>query len=158
MLARLGLSRHPDKGQWEPPSASSAVLSETNHGFLCGSSRSVHGELDHFMFLTVKPAQFDLRELHDVLRTKDSCSERVNTMAHKLRRDLDCWKVAVTNHENGRSIYKPLETAYMHVDSSVRLRGVRGTVLNETTEARGFWHDGDRDELHITYNELKAVQ
>eukprot|EP00873_Tetraselmis_striata_P044929 jgi/Tetstr1/465193/TSEL_009900.t1 len=47
-----------------------------------------------------------------------------------------------------------METAYMHVDSS----GYGwGAVLNETTEARGFWYDGDR-ELHITYTELMAVR
>eukprot|EP00873_Tetraselmis_striata_P011955 jgi/Tetstr1/432219/TSEL_021675.t1 len=32
-----------------------------------------------------------------------------------------------------------------------------GAVLNETSEAHGFWYDGDR-ELHITYKELKAVR
>eukprot|EP00873_Tetraselmis_striata_P013783 jgi/Tetstr1/434047/TSEL_023191.t1 len=70
-----------------------------------------------------------------------------------LRRDLEWW-VAVPNNSNGRSIYKPVEKAYMHVDSS----GYGwGAVLNETTEARGFWYAGDR-ELHITYKELKAVR
>eukprot|EP00873_Tetraselmis_striata_P022075 jgi/Tetstr1/442339/TSEL_030479.t1 len=90
--------------------------------------------------------------MHDVLRTKDSWSGRVK-MTRQLRRDLEWW-VAVPNHNNGRSIYKPVETAYMHVDSS----GYGwGAVLNETTEARGFWYDGGR-ELHITYKELKAVR
>eukprot|EP00873_Tetraselmis_striata_P029922 jgi/Tetstr1/450186/TSEL_037227.t1 len=46
--------------------------------------------------------RFNLRELHDVLRTKDSWSERVK-MTHQLRRDLEWW-VAVPNHSNGRSI------------------------------------------------------
>eukprot|EP00873_Tetraselmis_striata_P017016 jgi/Tetstr1/437280/TSEL_026009.t1 len=75
-------------------------------------------------------------------------------MTRQLRRDLGWW-VAVPNHSNGRSIYTPVaEAAYMHVDSS----GYGwGAVLNETTEARGFWYDGDR-ELHITYKELKAVR
>eukprot|EP00873_Tetraselmis_striata_P019085 jgi/Tetstr1/439349/TSEL_027787.t1 len=74
-------------------------------------------------------------------------------MTHQLRRNLEWW-TTVPNHNNGRSIYKPVETAYMHVDSS----GYGwGAVLKETTEARGFWYDGNR-ELHITYKELKAVR
>eukprot|EP00873_Tetraselmis_striata_P043404 jgi/Tetstr1/463668/TSEL_008529.t1 len=89
--------------------------------------------LAQFMFLAFKPAQFDLRELHDVLRTRDSWSGRVR-MTHQLRRNLK-WSLAVPNHSNGHSIYKPVETGYMHVDSSGYMWG---TVLNETTEARGF--------------------
>eukprot|EP00873_Tetraselmis_striata_P016512 jgi/Tetstr1/436776/TSEL_025556.t1 len=55
---------------------------------------------------------------------------------------------------NGRSIYKPVETAYMHVDMS----GYGwGAVINETTEARGFQYYRDR-ELHNTYKELKTVR
>eukprot|EP00873_Tetraselmis_striata_P024103 jgi/Tetstr1/444367/TSEL_032258.t1 len=55
---------------------------------------------------------------------------------------------------NGRSIYKPVETAYiMHVDSS----GYGwGAGLNETTKAREFRCDGDR-EMHITYEELRFI-
>eukprot|EP00873_Tetraselmis_striata_P008853 jgi/Tetstr1/429117/TSEL_019079.t1 len=63
------------------------------------------------------------------------------------------WWVAVPNHNNGRSIYKPVETAYIHIDSS----GYGwGAVLNETTEARGFCNDCGR-EPHITYKELKMA-
>eukprot|EP00873_Tetraselmis_striata_P040431 jgi/Tetstr1/460695/TSEL_000551.t1 len=32
-----------------------------------------------------------------------------------------------------------------------------GAVLNETTETRGFWYEGDR-ELHTTYKELTVVR
>eukprot|EP00873_Tetraselmis_striata_P021831 jgi/Tetstr1/442095/TSEL_030254.t1 len=94
-----------------------------------------------------------MREPHDVLRTKDSWSGRVKMTHEQLLRNLEWWMV-VPNHSNGRSIYKPVETAYMHVDSS----GYGwGAVLNETTEARRSWCDHDR-ELHITYKELKAVR
>eukprot|EP00873_Tetraselmis_striata_P012615 jgi/Tetstr1/432879/TSEL_022228.t1 len=52
------------------------------------------------------------------------------------------------------STSRSVETAYMHVDSS----GYGwGAVLNETTEARGFWYDGDR-ELHTIFKELKAIR
>eukprot|EP00873_Tetraselmis_striata_P044139 jgi/Tetstr1/464403/TSEL_009196.t1 len=103
-----------------------------------------------FFFLAIKPARFYLRELHyDVLLTKDSWSGRVK-MTHLLRRVLE-WLAAILGHINGRSICTLVDTVYMHVDSS----GYGwGAVLNETTEARGFKYDGDR-ELHITY---KAVR
>eukprot|EP00873_Tetraselmis_striata_P015296 jgi/Tetstr1/435560/TSEL_024463.t1 len=66
----------------------------------------------------------------------DSWSGRVK-MTRQLRRDLECMAVTVPNHSNGCSIYKPVDTAYMHFDSS----GYgRGAVLNETTEARGIWY------------------
>eukprot|EP00873_Tetraselmis_striata_P026414 jgi/Tetstr1/446678/TSEL_003617.t1 len=62
-----------------------------------------------FLFLTIKPARFYMRELHDMLRTKVTWSWRVK-MTHLLRRDPGWW-VAVPKHNNGRSIYKPVETA-----------------------------------------------
>eukprot|EP00873_Tetraselmis_striata_P005325 jgi/Tetstr1/425589/TSEL_016010.t1 len=88
-----------------------------------------------FLFLAIsKPVRFNPRELHDVLRIKDSWSGRVK-ITHQLRRDLEWW-VAIPNHSNGRSIYKPAERACMHVDISSY---GWGAVLNETTEARWFW-------------------
>jgi hypothetical protein len=57
---------------------------------------------------------------------------------------------------NGRSIYKPIETAYLHADSS----GYGwGAVLNDNLayQARGFWYDDDRRQ-HITQKELQAVR
>eukprot|EP00873_Tetraselmis_striata_P005698 jgi/Tetstr1/425962/TSEL_016312.t1 len=75
-------------------------------------------------------------------------------MTHKVRRDFE-WCAAVPNHSNGRSIYKPaVETAYMHVDSPGYISGW-SAILNESTDARGYSYDGDR-ELHITYKELKV--
>jgi hypothetical protein len=38
-------------------------------------------------------------------------------LTHQLRRDLEWWLTVPTQH-NGRSIYKPIETAYLHADSS----------------------------------------
>jgi hypothetical protein len=37
-------------------------------------------------------------------------------LTHQLRRDLEWWR-AVPTQNNGRSIYKPVETAYLHANS-----------------------------------------
>ena len=54
---------------------------------------------------------------------------------------------------NGAQIWKPLETTYLHCDSS---SFGWGAVLNDCSEARGFWSAPDTDQ-HITYKEFKAV-
>jgi hypothetical protein len=57
-------------------------------------------------------------------------------MTHQLKRDLEWWR-AMPDQHNGRSIYKPIETPYLHADSS----GYRwGAVLNDNTayQTRGF--------------------
>jgi hypothetical protein len=60
----------------------------------------------------------------------------------------------VPSHNNGRSIFKPVETAYLHCDSS---SFGWGAVLNDHHEARGFWDPTDLKQ-HITWKELKAVR
>jgi hypothetical protein len=62
----------------------------------------------------------------------------------------------VPTQHNGRSIYKPIETTYLHADSSDY--GWRA-VLNEDAnhQARGFWSAPDRLQ-HITWKELRAVR
>eukprot|EP00873_Tetraselmis_striata_P008635 jgi/Tetstr1/428899/TSEL_018878.t1 len=92
-----------------------------------------------FMFLAIKPARFYICELHDVLRTKDSWSGRVKMTTHEqLRHDLEWWAAVHGRHSNGRCMYKHVESVYMHVDISSDYYGC-GAVLNETTEACGFW-------------------
>jgi hypothetical protein len=60
----------------------------------------------------------------------------------------------VPSHSNGKPIHKPIETAYLHTDSS----GYGwGAVLNEHVEARGFWSKEDEPH-HITLKELKVVR
>jgi hypothetical protein len=62
----------------------------------------------------------------------------------------------VLTQHNGRSICKPIETAYLHADSSDY---GRGAVLNDDSkyQARGFWSATDRLQ-HITWKELRAVR
>eukprot|EP00873_Tetraselmis_striata_P046470 jgi/Tetstr1/466734/TSEL_011207.t1 len=58
----------------------------------------------------------------------------VDMIPNGLLHDLK-WRAAVPAHINGRSIYKPDETVYMHVDSS----GYGWVaILNDITEVRGF--------------------
>jgi hypothetical protein len=58
----------------------------------------------------------------------------------------------VPNHANGKNIHRPVESTYIHCDSS----GYGwGASLNGKLEARGFWELED-EHHHITWKELKA--
>jgi hypothetical protein len=107
-----------------------------------------------FLYLAIAPARFFLRELHNVLATRTGWGERVR-LTHQLRHDLKWWRT-VPHQNNGRSIYKPIETAYLHADSSDY---GWAAVLNADTnyQARGFWDATDRLQ-HITWKELLAVR
>eukprot|EP00873_Tetraselmis_striata_P015939 jgi/Tetstr1/436203/TSEL_025048.t1 len=103
-----------------------------------------------YLYLAIPAARFYLRELHDVMGSKWGGRVR---MTHQLRRDLQWW-TAVPTQANGRPIHRPVETAYMHCDSSGY---VWGAVLNGRLEARGFWGAAD-ERQHITWKELKAIR
>eukprot|EP00873_Tetraselmis_striata_P011443 jgi/Tetstr1/431707/TSEL_021232.t1 len=96
-------------------------------------------------------ARFYLRVLHDVVGSK--WGGRLVRMTHQLRRDLQWW-TAVPTQSNGCPIHRPMETAYVHCDSS----GFGwGAVLNGRLEAREFRGAAD-ERRHITLKEMKAVQ
>jgi hypothetical protein len=107
-----------------------------------------------FLYLAIAPARFFLRELHNVLATRSGWGGRVR-LNHQLRRDLEWWRT-VPSQNNGRSIYKPVETAYLHADSSDYGWGV---VLNDDPnyQPRVFLSATDRLQ-HITWKELRAVR
>ena len=85
------------------------------------------------------------------MKTATSWSSTVR-VSKQLKRDLEWWKT-VPNKHNGAPIFKAVETAYLHCDSS----GFGwGAVLNDCIEARVFWRGADK-EPHITSKELKAV-
>jgi hypothetical protein len=65
---------------------------------------------------------------------------------HDLKRHLRMWRT-IPDQQNGHSVYKPIETAYLHADS---IGYGWGAVLNENPwfQARGFWYDNDREQ-HI---------
>jgi hypothetical protein len=107
-----------------------------------------------FLYLAIAPPRFLLRELHSVLSTRHEWGGRVR-MTHKLKRDLE-WGRTMPDHQNGRSIYKHIKTAYLHADSG----GYGwGAVLNDNRayHARGFWYDDDRHH-HIIWKELRDVR
>jgi hypothetical protein len=68
-------------------------------------------------------------------------------MTHQLKRDLEWWRT-MPDQNNGRSIYKTIETAYLHADSSVFGWGAKLND-NPSYQARDFWYDDDRHQ-HIT--------
>ena len=174
LLTRLGLARNPEKGMWEPAQVivhlgleidlargvfrapveklkSIRDLSRAILGIAGRNQRWVPAKMlaslagkAQFLYLAIPAARFYLRELHDVMSTKDCWGARVK-LTNQLRRDLLWWR-DVPAQKNSRPIYKPFETAYLHVDSS----GYGwGAVLNDLKTARGFWYDEDRDK-HIT--------
>jgi hypothetical protein len=79
--------------------------------------------------LAIPDAKFFLRELHCVVGEKWGGLVRLTP---QLRRDLHWWR-EVPSQSNGKPIRRPIETAYMHTDSS----GYGwGAVLKEHFEAR----------------------
>eukprot|EP00873_Tetraselmis_striata_P040516 jgi/Tetstr1/460780/TSEL_005964.t1 len=182
-LSGFGLLRNPNKGVWEPtqklvhlgleidtsgsptlraPAEKLANIARAAKRLIQRAKRdrrwlparelaALAGKCQ-FLYLAIAPARFYLRELHDALKTRDSWSGRVK-LTRPLERDLQWW-VGVPTQHNGRPINRPVETGYLHVDSSSY---GWGAVLNEHHEARGFWYDDDRN-AHITLKELKAVR
>ena len=77
--------------------------------------------------------RFYLRELHDVVSAAKSWSGTVR-LSKQLKRNLEWWRKVPEKH-NGATIFKPVESSYMHCDSS----GFGwGAILNGCIEARGF--------------------
>eukprot|EP00873_Tetraselmis_striata_P004131 jgi/Tetstr1/424395/TSEL_014954.t1 len=184
LLDRLGLLRNPNKGVWEPTQVGPhlGLIIDLKRGefrapeekliALATAARSLLGRAAsnkrwlparqlasfagkaQFLYLAVTPARFFLRELHCVLATRQGWGGRVK-MTNQLRRDLQWWTQVPAQH-NGRSMYKPVETAYLHADSGSY---GWGAVLNNNSayQARGFWYEDDRSH-HITWKELRAVR
>eukprot|EP00873_Tetraselmis_striata_P014119 jgi/Tetstr1/434383/TSEL_023484.t1 len=182
-LSGFGLLRNPNKGVWEPtqklvhlgleidtsgsptlraPAEKLASIARAAKRLIQRAKRdrrwlparelaALAGKCQ-FLYLAIAPARFYLRELHDVLKMRDSWSGRVK-LTRQLERDLQWW-VGVPTQHNGRPINRPVETGYLHVDSSSY---GWGAVLNEHREPRGFWYDDDRN-AHFTMKELNAVR
>jgi hypothetical protein len=146
LLRRLGLQRNPNKGMWESTQVgghlgltsdlmnnefrapvdklqvlskqASALLGRatTTTRWIPARQLAAFAGKPQFLYLAIAPTRFFPRELHSVLSTRHRWGGRVR-MTHKLKRDLEWWRTVPDQH-NGRSIYKPIETAYLHADSS----------------------------------------
>jgi hypothetical protein len=130
----------------------SAKLPPTRVGYPHASSRLSRAKPN--FYLAIAPARFLLRESRNVLVTRNGWGGRVRLM-NQLRHDIEWWRTVPT-HNNGRSIYTPIETAYLHADS---IDYGWGTVLNDdpNCQARGLCCAPDRLQ-HITWKELRAVR
>eukprot|EP00873_Tetraselmis_striata_P004747 jgi/Tetstr1/425011/TSEL_015479.t1 len=73
-------------------------------------------DLVQFLYLAMPPARFYLREAHTVLDRCSSPSGKVVLTRQRIR-DLEWWRDVPTRH-NGAPILRPVETAYLHTDSS----------------------------------------
>jgi hypothetical protein len=103
-----------------------------------------------FLYLAIAPTRFFSA------RTTQRCDYRQwlgrVRPTHKVRRVLEWW-LSVPNHHNGRSIYKPIETAYLRADSSDY--GWGGVLNgNPNFQARGIYYPSDRLQ-YITWKELR---
>eukprot|EP00873_Tetraselmis_striata_P037030 jgi/Tetstr1/457294/TSEL_043899.t1 len=135
LLDALGLQRNPTKGFWEP----------------CQFGRHMGVEINSASGMFYAPAD----KLNRLSRraTRLIGLDTRNARWLPLRRDLQWW-TSVPSQSNGKPIHRPVETAYLHTDSS----GYGwGGVLNGRLEARGFWSSAD-ERQHITWKELKAVR
>jgi hypothetical protein len=171
LLDQLGLQRNPKKGAWTPTQVGDYLgftVDVTRGMFrappdkLCHMAKqasSLFGQATsnarwlpvrklvafagkaQFLYLAIAPARFFLRELHNVLATRNEWGDGVR-LTHQLKRDLEWWRTVPTQN-NGRSIYMPIETAYLHAGSSDY---GWGAVLNDDPnyQARGFWCATDR--------------
>eukprot|EP00873_Tetraselmis_striata_P018336 jgi/Tetstr1/438600/TSEL_027151.t1 len=146
LWGRLGLAKHPTKAHPEPtqqlqhlgmdldlvtmqfraPAAKVRRLSNLARDLLCIAARrrrhapakllaSLAGQ-GQFLYLAMPPARFYLREAHTVLGRCSSPSGKV-VLTRQLIRDLEWWRDVPTRH-NGAPILRPVETAYLHTDSS----------------------------------------
>ena len=87
----------------------------------------------YFLYLVIPAAMFYLWELHDVIKTTESWTWTVR-MTKQLKRVPEWWKAVPGEHDRA-PIFKAMETAYLHCDSSDY---GREAFLNDCVEARGL--------------------
>eukprot|EP00873_Tetraselmis_striata_P013247 jgi/Tetstr1/433511/TSEL_022781.t1 len=90
-------------------------LAACNRRYLPAHQPASFAGKPQFLYLAIAPAHFFLRELHWVLITRPGWEGRVE-LAHELKRDVEWWTSRLAQY-NGRSIFKPIESSYLHVDS-----------------------------------------
>lgn len=181
VLNRLGITRHPDKGWWEPTQRlehlgldvdTKAGLFRVPPAKLDGLMRQARAILglasrEHRLVpvrtlasfagyaqsvhLACPAARFYLRSLHDVMATRASWDARVR-LTRQAQRDLRWW-MTIGTADVARAIWRPPTDRTLHCDAS---RLAWGGVLDGTVPAQGMWRGRDRGR-HINYLELMAV-
>jgi hypothetical protein len=131
--ARHLIGRATRNARWLPGTGLQPLACKAQSFFLGNSSGQI------------LPPRTPLRRRREVGRPRPVNSQ--------LRRDFQRW-TKVPCQSNGKPIHKPVETAYLHTDSSAY---GWGAVLNEELEARGLWSKED-EQQHITWKERKAVR
>ena len=182
VLDFLGITRHPEKGVWEPTQRLEhlGLDIDTAEGLfrvppkkitgLAAQARAICGtasrerrliEVRHLasftgyaqsVYLACPPARFYLRSIHDVMATRTSWDCRVRLTRQALR-DLRWWQQLATA-DVSRAIWRSPIEATLHCDAS---RLGWGGVLNGTVPASGMWTGRERGR-HINYHELRAVE
>lgn len=180
VLNQLGLTRHPDKGEWEPvqrlehlgldvdlraglfrvpPHKLQGLMRQAGEilGLTAREARLVPVRtLAAFVgyaqsvYLACPAARFYLRELHNVMSTRTSWDARVRLTRQALR-DLRWWQ-RIGRADVSRAIWRSPEENTLHCDAS---HLGWGGVLDGTVPAHGMWIGRDRGR-HINYLELAA--
>ena len=181
VLRQLGLTRHPEKGYWEPcqrlehlglevdtekglflvPPQKLRELERQAKAVLAiaaGNRRLVRVRtLAAFVGyaqsveLACPAARFYLRALHDVMATRANWEANVR-LSRQAMRDLRWW-LQISTADVSRAIWRPPTDRTLHTDAS---RLAWGGVLDGTVPAQGMWRGRDRGR-HINYLELMAV-
>lgn len=181
VLHRLGITRHPEKGYWEPtqrlehlgldvdteaglfrvPPAKLKELMQRASGIVAVAAserrlvpvRQLAGFVGYAQSveLACPAARFYLRELHDVMATRTSWEAKVR-LSRQAFRDLRWWR-RIAQADVSRAIWRPPTDRTLHCDAS---KLAWGGVLDGTVPAQGMWRGRERGR-HINYLELMAV-
>jgi len=139
----MGMEMNFEKGVFRAPVKKLRDISMFSNNLLCSAAKNTRwvpikalaplAKKAQFSHLAIPIARFYLRELHDVVSSAALWSGTVR-LSKQLKRDLEWWRTVPEKHI-GASIFKPVESSYLHCESG----GFGwGDVLNDCIEARGF--------------------
>lgn len=181
VMDRLGITRHPDKGFWEPTQRlehlgidvdteaglfrvppeklkklmdqARAICSLASREARLVPARLLAGFIGYAqsVYLACPAARFYLRSLHDALATRANWDARVR-LGRQALRDLRWWQ-QIGTADVSRAIWRSPVDRTLHCDAS---HLAWGGVLDGTVPASGMW-TGRACGRHINFLELLAV-